>query len=234
MCHTQSTYFNRLYTNFSSPISAIDCGSKCAPYNAAGVPFCCDTNHVVPSAYQAEWEYLRSSTDLWQVWQSDDPNITSELCAQTPEGQVLIACKGHRYCQREFRALSCRSFPFFPYINSRGEFIGLSYYWEYEDRCWVISNMHVVPLSFIEQFTLTYEQLFEVYPQEKDNFSYFSELTRHQFARSQRSILMLHKNGFGYKISARSERIRRFPVEKFPKLGPYKIAAELPFPGEKD
>ena len=28
--------------------------------------------------------------------------------------------------------------------GNQGEFVGLTYYWVFEDRCWIISNMQVV------------------------------------------------------------------------------------------
>jgi hypothetical protein len=232
MSQLLSTIFTNLYSCFPSPINVIDCGSKCAPYNERGMPFCCDITHIIPTAYHAEWEYLQSKTDLWRFWQSVDPSINSELHAETPNGQVLIACKGYQYCQREFRAFSCRSFPFFPYISSKGEFLGLSYYWEYRDRCWVISNLQVVSQLYLEQFIQAYQQLFMIFPEEMEYFSHFSKFIRDYLANSKRSISLLHKNGFGYKISPQSERMRRLPIKDFPKFGPYKIAATLRFPDE--
>jgi hypothetical protein len=234
MCQVKSSIFSELYTTFPTSINRIDCGSKCAPYNENGIPFCCDLDHIVPTAYQAEWEYLKANTDLWRLWKSEDATITSDLIAEAPEGQKLIACKGYQYCQREFRTISCRSFPFFPYINSQNEFLGLSFYWEYKDRCWVISNLSVVSRTFIDQFIKTYEHLFKIFPEDKENFSAFSRGMRDLFIRSKRRIPLLHRNGFGYKISPRSERIRRFPKQEFPKFSVYKIAGTLLFPDETE
>ena len=232
MCILPTKTFANLYAGFPSAINSIDCGEYCSIYNDDGIPFCCDIRHTIPTAYQVEWEYLQSNTGLWRMWQSDDPEIFVELLEQAPEGHTLIACKGHQLCQRGFRSISCRSFPFYPYISSRGELIGLSYYWEYEDRCWVISNLQVVTKGFLEEFIQTYEQLFELFGNEKKNFSDFSAEMREIFSRSHRAIPLLHRNGSAYKISPRDERLRRYPVERFPRLGPYKIAAELTFPDE--
>jgi hypothetical protein len=123
-----------LYKGFYSPITTFDCGSKCAPYNEKGIPFCCDTRHAVPTAYEVEWDYLQSNTDLWHLWEVADDKEFARIRARTPAGQVLIECKGHLHCQRHFRSLTCRSFPFFPYFDKMGSFLGLSYYWEYEYR----------------------------------------------------------------------------------------------------
>ena len=225
--------FAALYLSFQAPIAALDCGDKCAPYNERGVPFCCDTRHAVPTAYAEEWEYLQSATDLWRPWEADDPKETARLQAQTPPGQALIACQGASLCQRGFRSITCRAFPFFPYFNKEGEFLGLSYYWDYEDRCWVISNLSVVTAEYRQQFIAAYQALFERYPEERAAFRHHSMMMRRIFGRRHRAIPLLHRNGGAYKITPRTGRMRRAAVESLPKFGPYKLAAELPFPDEE-
>lgn len=221
-----------LYAGFQAPIAALNCGDKCAPHNERGVPFCCDTRHAVPTVYREEWEYLEQHTDLWHPWESEDPYETAALQNQTPDGQVLVACLGAAACQRSYRSLTCRSFPFFPYLTREGVFLGLSYYWTYEDRCWVISNLQAVSGEYRGQFIATYDALFEAVPQEKENFRYHSNVMRRIFGRKQRAIPLLHRNGKTYKVAPRTGRMRRVDPESLPKFGPYKIAAELPFPDE--
>jgi hypothetical protein len=224
--------FAALYARFTSSIAALNCGQKCAPYNERGVPFCCDTLHAVPAAYAAEWAYLEASTDLWHRWTGKNSAETEELRAQSTPGQVLIACLGHERCQRQFRSITCRSFPFFPYINSQGDFLGLSYYWEYEDRCWVISNLDVVTMEYRNEFMDAYETIFEYMPEEREIYAEHSKLMRNTFQRGRRAIPLLHRNGFAYKITPISEHMRRVPVEALPAFGSYKIAKRLPFPDE--
>lgn len=224
--------FDSLYAGFHAPISALDCGKKCAPYNEGGAPFCCDTRHAVPTAYTAEWIYLQENTDLWHAWQGPTPSETERLQRQTPGGQVLIECQGHSLCQRSFRSLTCRSFPFFPYLSREGEFLGLSYYWEYEDRCWVISNLGVVTPEYRQSFFLTYERLFSLHPEERTNFRYHSSSMRRSFSRRRRAIPLLHRNGFFYKVSPGSGRQRRVAPHSLPKFGPYAVVSRLPFPDE--
>jgi hypothetical protein len=224
--------FAVLHSSFQSPIATLNCGEHCAPHNEYGVPFCCDTHHAIPMAYQAEWDYLKSNTDLWHLWQGKSSALENELSSQAPDGQVLIACKGHLYCQRDFRSLTCRSFPFFPYFTPQGEFIGLSYFWEYEDRCWVISNLQIVSPEFKAQFIAMYLSLFEQMPDVKDTFKAFSDLMRQNFSRRHRTIPLLHRNGNYYKISPGDSSMREVPARKLPKFGVYKIAAQLPFQDE--
>jgi hypothetical protein len=225
--------FAVLHAGFQAPIAALNCGDKCSPHNDNGVPFCCDQRQAVPSAYAAEWEYLRANTDLWHEWEGETPEITAELRADAPPGQVLIGCLGHLACQRNYRALTCRAFPFYPYVTREGEFIGLSYYWQYEDRCWVISNLAVVTAEYRTQFIDTFDRLFEALPEEKESFRYHSIVMRRVFGRKKRAIPLLHRNGGVYKITPRTGQMRRLQVDSLPKFGPYKIAAELPFEDER-
>jgi hypothetical protein len=224
--------FADLYDRFRAPVTELDCGRKCAPYNEAGVPFCCDPKHAVPSAYLQEWDYLKANTDLWQPWQGTDQAETGELEKATPPGHKLIACLGHQHCQRSFRSVTCRAFPFFPYITSTGEFIGLSVYWEYENRCWVISNLNAVKPEYRQEFIAAYDWIFMKAPEEKQNFWEHSDHMRKVFSRRRRTIPLLHRDGCFYKISPKTEKINKARPEAFPKYGPYKIAALLPFPDE--
>lgn len=224
--------FAGLYACFHAPLASLDCGQRCAPYNEGGAPFCCDTRHAVPAAYQAEWSYLQANTDLWHLWEGRTMGETEQLEALAPEGQVLIACLGYQLCQRDFRSLTCRAFPFFPYLTRQGQFIGLSVYWEYEECCWVINNLQVVSRAFREEFIQTFDQLFARLPGELEVFRQFSARMRRVFGKRHSIIPLLHRNGGFYKISPRDGRRRRASPEKFRKYGPYKIAAQLPFPDE--
>jgi hypothetical protein len=221
-----------LYDQFESPITAFDCGKKCAPHNEYGVPFCCDTRHAIPTAYQPEWDYLWKNTNLWHLWDGVDPVETNRLRAETPEDQVLIECLGHLRCQRNFRSITCRAFPFFPYISKESVFVGMSYYWQYEDRCWVISHLERVTGDFCEEFFKMYDDIFKRIPQEFDNFHYHSKIMRQVFGRRGRAIPLLHRNGGKYKITPRNGRMRRVDSSKMPQHGPYKIANLMPFPDE--
>ena len=227
-----STDYKSLYRRFQSPIAALDCGEKCSPYNEGGAPFCCDTRHAVPTAYPAEWEYLQANTNLWHIWQGETPAETERLHSLAPEGQVLIACSGYAFCQREYRSIVCRAFPFFPYITRQGEFIGLAYYWEYEDRCWVVSNLATVRENYRAEFMAFFDDLFARLPGELEVFRGYSSTMRRVFGRRKRAIPLLHRNGLWYKITPRNGRARRISPEQLAEHGPYKIAAQLPFPDE--
>ncbi len=230
----------QLYAEFNAPVAEFDCGKKCAPHNESGKPFCCDICHAVPTLYQSEWQYVTANTDLWFEWKAESCTDTPEeaaaevkrLADETPETMKLVECLGPSLCQRNFRGLTCRQFPFFPYIDSQGEILGLSYYWEYEEVCWVMSNLQVVTTEYMQQFLRTFEKVFERMPQEYENYRVHSEVMRDEFNEQRRAIPLLHRNGYAYKISTHNERMRRVPVDSFPKFGPYQVTAALPFPDE--
>ncbi|HUF38867.1 MAG TPA: hypothetical protein VMN57_10110 [Anaerolineales bacterium] len=223
--------FAALYAAFDAPIQAFDCGAKCAPYNG-GVPVCCDTRHSVPAAYQAEWVYLIENTDLWHPWQPDDPADHTRLSAEAGPDLVLIECRGAARCQREFRSLACRSFPFFPYHDSTGGFLGLACYHDYEDRCWVISNLDRVDDAYRDQFVRSYERLFALLPDERESFRYQSERLREALHAEGRRIPLLHRAGGDYLVDPVTERLERIDARRLAKHGPYAVAERLRFPDE--
>lgn len=224
--------FAALYAAFEAPIMALDCGLKCAPYNH-GIPYCCDTSHAVPSARHEEWTFLEPNTDLWHVWLGTDPTEAEQLREEAGSDTVLLECLGYEQCQRGFRTLVCRAFPFFPYFNGAGEMIGMSYYWDYEDRCWVISNLGKVSREYQTQFLHTYEAFFDLYPDERTTFIQNSEVMREVFTESEQEIPLLHKDGQIYAITPDSEEMRTIKPDDLPKYGPYEIADFLPFPDEE-
>jgi hypothetical protein len=222
-----------LYQSFDTPIASLDCGSKCAPYNERGVPYCCDTKHTVPAAYLSEWTYYQDNTDLWHIWPGADEFSNSQLNAELPENMILLECSGHKFCQRNFRSIACRSFPFFPYLDRQNEFIGLAYYWEYEDRCWVMSNLEVVSDTYRQQFIQVYTGLFKSIPAEFKNYVFWSAHMREIFVRQNRGIPLLHRDGNVYNVSPQDGKLNLCQAEDFPKYGPYEIAATLRFPDEE-
>lgn len=226
--------FEQIYLRFNSPVAVFDCGEHCAPYNEHGVPFCCDLRHTIPTVYPDEWDYLKKKTQFWRLWEGTSGKETEALRRQAPNGHVLVACSGHNLCQRNFRALTCRAFPFFPYLTKDGEFIGLAYYWEYADRCWVVNHLEVITRTFLEEFIEAFEVIFRQIPEERENFLYYSSLMRRIFGRRKRAIPLVHRNGLCYLVTPHNGRMRRIPAQKIPKQGAYKIAAKLPFPDEED
>ncbi|MBN1148961.1 MAG: hypothetical protein JXA78_17010 [Anaerolineales bacterium] len=215
--------FAALYSRFDAPITAFDCGAYCAMHNRNGAPFCCDTRHAVPAVYRDEWQYLHASTDLWRPWQGRSEAETRRLQADTPQEMLLLECKGHLLCQRDFRSLSCRAFPFFPYITREGWFVGMTYYWQFENQCWVISNLEVVTAQYRAEFIAAFDDLLYRIPGELDCYRDLSASMRRVFSRWKRAIPLLHRNGGFYKVTPRNGRMRRADPAWLPKFGPYKM-----------
>jgi len=224
--------FVALYARLAMPVTDEDCGLRCGPYNEGGVPFCCDPRHAIPTAYQEEWAYLQAHTDLWRLWEDDDPEEIRRLWEEIPRYQVPIVCRGVVHCQREFRSLVCRAFPFFPYISRQNELLGLTYYWQYEDRCWVISHLGRVRPDFRQAMLDVYRTLFAWYPQERETFRHQSTMMRRVFGRRHREIPLLHRDGFMYLLHPRTEALRPVDPSSLPKHGVYALAAMLPFEDE--
>jgi len=215
-----------LYDQFNATVTNLDCGRKCAPLNPNGKPFCCDICHAVPAVYAAEWNYLQKSTDLWHPWRGDEcvhPEDTTHLQAETPEAMILLACKGPAYCQRDYRALSCRQFPFFPYVTEDYRFLGLTYEWEFEGCCWVISNLSRATQTYRRRFVELHDVLFAQRQEVFDSHAIHSEHMRVIYAGKHRRIPLLHRNGGFYLISPGDGRIRRISPDRLPRFGPYRL-----------
>lgn len=216
-----------LYDGFNAPIAEFDCGKKCAPHNPSGKPFCCDVCLAVPAAYKSEWKYLEPNTDLWHTWREDECSETTQtdiarLKADTPENMILLACLGPSQCRRDFRALSCRQFPFFPYVTSEYRFLGLAYEWQFETVCWVISNLGEVAQNYREEFVRTYDRLFALFQEEFEHYAYHSERLRKEFVKRKKRFPLLHRDGGFYLVSPASEQLRRIEPSRLPRFGVYK------------
>lgn len=210
---TPNLAFPQLYARFNAPIAGFDCGQLCAPNNPSGKPFCCDICQAVPAAYWQEWEYLREHTDLWHRWQPEECGLPAyDPDAEIdglPENMLLLACQGPDRCQRNFRALSCRQFPFFPFVSEDYRFIGLACYWEYEKFCWVIQHLEAVSDAYRREFVAAFDELFNRWPDELNSYAELSLELCEVFQARRRRVPILHRNGGFYLLSPASQRLRR-------------------------
>ncbi len=216
-----------LYSNFNVPVTREDCGAMCSPHNPTGKPFCCDICQAVPVAYRQEWDYLTSHSDMWHEWRGDEcasePVNPESLRSETPEHLILLACRGPEFCNREYRATSCRQFPFFPYVTSDFCFIGLSYYWDFEPVCWVISHLDRVTMEYRREFMDTFDRVFNQWPDEFESYVAMSEEAREFFAGQNRHFPVLHRNGGLYSVNPFDEQIKELSIKEFTRFGPYSI-----------
>ncbi len=200
-------------------MSRFDCGKMCAPLNG-GEPVCCSTDHAIPIMDKAEYKLLRQKSDLWRPFRPKDKHAR-EVVSDMATSCIATECKGAKFCERDNRSLACRSFPFFPYLTAKDELIGLSYYWYFEDRCWVISNLGVADAKFVREFIAAYETLFVLDPEERGAFRDQSAAMRRTFSRWRRPIPLIGRDGGYFKI-LRGGRMVPTDVDTFRKHGPYR------------
>ncbi len=214
-----------LYAGLEASITRYDCGKQCAPLSETGDPYCCTTQHTIPVVFYDEWQYLERKTELWQRYAPQD-KTRQNLVADAGAGMVAVECKGWDACEREYRSLACRTFPFYPYVNKAGEFLGLSYYWAYEERCWVISHLELVTPEYLQQFVAVYTQLFAEMPDEHAAYRQYSATARRVFSRWKRQIPLLHRNGNSYAVHPTTAALTATAPEDFGRHGPYLLEFE--------
>ena len=217
--------FDKLYKAFEASISRYDCGRFCAPLNN-GEPVCCSVEHAVPVVQNGEWNLLRKRTDLWRKFKPTDKHAQA-IVDELADDCSAIECKGARSCERDNRTLACRSFPFFPYIDRAGKLIGLSVYWDFADRCWVISNLDVVEREFVREFVNAYEFLFFKDPEEFDAYQEHSLAMRRVFSRWKRPIPIIGRDGGYFQELPYGRGITKADPKRFRKYGPWRSPEAL-------
>lgn len=215
-------HYAKMYEMFEASITKeVDCGKMCAPLNG-GQPVCCTVDHAVPVVTKGEWRQLKKTTEAWKKFKPRD-KAGREIVDELHEDCMAIECKIAPMCDRVSRTIACRSFPFFPYYTKDEELVGLSYYWIFEDRCWVISNLQVAEKEFVRQMIETYEYMFEKDKDEYEAFLDQSKSMRRVFSKKNRIIPIIGKDGNYYKVLPKSKgKIVPATVSEFLPMGPYK------------
>ncbi len=218
--------YARVYARFTAPVSRFDCGQKCAPHNG-GSPVCCSADHAVPIVDKAEYTLLKSRTDLWHDYKPNDAS-GRKIVAELHESCEAVECKGVRFCERDNRSMSCRAFPFFPYFTRERQLIGLGYYWDFEDRCWIISNLQVVDREFVREFLAAYEILFAADEDERQGMIDHSASMRRVFTRRNQIIPLIGIDGGYLAVEPKTHVVRAAQFDEFLRYGPYKDEPRAP------
>jgi hypothetical protein len=192
-----------IYRTFNAPVVEFDCGQKCAHLNH-GIPICCDDSHAIPVLYTGELVYLKKKTDLWKNFRARDEH-EREMASELPKEQRFARCKGVQFCERENRSFSCRTFPFFPYFLKDGTFFGLTYYWEYKGRCWILERYDLVKPEYVDGFVKAWEIVFEKLPVERDFFRSYSATARSVHTRLGRPFVVIGRDKKAYLKQPGSE-----------------------------
>jgi hypothetical protein len=227
-------FFQELYNQFSSPLTEIDCGEKCGPYNDYGVPVCCDINLLIPAAFEKEWNYLQNTTDLWKPWRGKSDSEHQDLENHLQDGQVLLECLGYQHCQRDFRSITCRAFPFFPYISGAGDFIGLAYYRDFKDQCWIISNLKLVSQKYKQEFQKAYLRIFEEYPQSKESYFDYSSSIRDSTHIDGQQLVVMDFYESVYFVDPLTEKMTMTNYDDLDRYGPFEVTEDMLFSDEVD
>ena len=213
-------HYKRIYELLQAPVAKYDCGKKCAPLNN-GEPVCCSTQNAVPVMHKQEYALLKTRTDLWHNFKPYDA-ATRKIVKDLHGSCQAVECKGVQHCERDNRSLACRAFPFFPYFTKEKEFIGLTTYWTFEDRCWMMSNMQLVEPDYVLEFVAAYEYLFTVDHREYETFVDWSAVMRRVFSRQGKDIPIIKRDGTGYMVEKPHGAGRKdIPAAKLPKYAPF-------------
>lgn len=119
------------------------------------------------------------------------------------------------------RTLSCRQFPFSPYITADDRLIGLTINWDFEEVCWVLSNLDKVSPEYRKEFLDIYDELLFEYPKEYDSYYFLSEDMREHFTKIGRQIPILHRDGAYCLLDPQTDEITAVDPTSLPKFGPY-------------
>ncbi len=212
--------YRKVYKDFQAPVSRFDCGRKCAPHNN-GTPVCCETEHAIPIADRAEFDLLKSRSDLWKKYKPTDAASRKEVSDLHREC-IAIECKGAQFCERDNRTMACRAFPFFSYMDRDGKILGLSHYWYFEDRCWMANHYETVTKDFIVECLDAFEAIFAIDKEEYDIIVRLGADTRRVYSRWDRNIPLLTREGKLFAIEPRTHKMRPAKIDEFPRHGFYK------------
>jgi hypothetical protein len=196
-------HFDKIYRNFESAISqTYDCGRMCAPLND-GQPVCCTADNAIPVVEKSEWKLLKGRTDLWKKYKPVDA-ASRKIVEELADSTCAVECKGAAFCERENRTLACRAFPFYPYFNKEKEIVGLAYYWIFEDRCWVLSNLQIVEQTYIDEILTAYKAVFKKDKDDRQAMVEQSASMRRVFSRQGRIIPIIAPDGSFKKVMPKS------------------------------
>ncbi len=218
----KAKHYAKMYDSFGASISkSVDCGKMCAPLNG-GLPVCCTTDHAVPIVTTGELKHLKSFSDVWKKYKPTD-KAGRKIVDEMHEDCRAIECKIVPFCDRKSRTLACRAFPFFPYFTREEEMVGLSYYWIFDDRCWVISNLRIVEPEFVAEMLDTYDYLFKKDRDEKEAMLDQSKSMRQVFSKKGKVIPIVARDGQYFKVLPKTKGVVvPAKLSDFKPIGPFK------------
>jgi hypothetical protein len=159
----------RFYRLLSVRMTDFDCGRKCAPKND-GVPYCCDREQVTPVLFRDEYRWHREQGTFWKkmpIKTKRDKKLVEETCTYN----VFSVCPGVESCRRTLRSLSCRMFPFEPFLDKTGTVTGLVYQDGENERCPLVGkHRRHYNQAYIRNAIRVWQELVDTFPEEKEMY----------------------------------------------------------------
>ena len=102
---------------------------------------------------------------------------------------LLCDCPGVAKCQRSKRALVCRTFPFEAHLDEKGKVLGITYQYDSEEECVLVGKpRHIYNPAYIRNSVIFWEEVLEIFPEEKELYFEESAKLRRKFKREGRTI----------------------------------------------
>ena len=182
------TQIKRFYRLLSVRMTNFDCGKYCAPHNE-GIPYCCDSKLVVPVLFRNEYRWhRRMNGTFWRkmpIKTKKERRLVEESCSY----YVFSLCPGVKGCRRTLRSLCCRLFPFEPFLDKDGTVKGLVYQDGENERCPLIGKpQHIFNPVYISNSILVWQELVDIFPEEKDMYLRESRKRRCQATRRSKPL----------------------------------------------
>jgi hypothetical protein len=176
----QESHITHLLTVLQAPVTRFDCGTLCAPGNG-GVPVCCHAKSILPVLYRAELALLQRRTSMWRRHTPTGEDAALRSAARPCD--VFAVCRGHQHCERQHRALACRTFPFEPYLDHAGRFVGIVFCYDLAHLCPLILGDQAIEDDFVAQCCTMWERLFAFDDGERRFYAAASTTLRRRFGR---------------------------------------------------
>jgi hypothetical protein len=119
---------------------------------------------------------------------------------------VFAVCKGHLQCERDNRSLSCRTFPFEPYLDHDDAFVGIVLSRDFAGLCPLITGDHAFRPDFIAQCCAMWREMFAADADERAFYAGCSRTLRRQYGRDGSPIPVFHEGGITAFPTSRRRR----------------------------
>ena len=177
-----------MYRLLSVPIADFDCGGLCAPRNN-GIPYCCDPDMSIPLLFRDELRWHCKRGPYWREMPRDKPDERKLAEKSNSWKDVLALCPGVKQCDRNKRALMCRTFPFEPHCDTKGHVLGLAYNYTPQIPCPLRRRRtNIYNPDYLRAAIRFWTELLDIFPEEKALYIDESKKLRRRFRRLGRRV----------------------------------------------